>query len=543
MEKARLLHTSQGLNLMWARSMHVLVILELNVTLSDFFPVESDKKKGNNSRNVSPATSRRSWNTSPAMSRRSSVVSLSDSPRDQAVPKSEDAVMEDCTESHQAEINRKIRANYKLRKILTNMPDEHKSLIYGDSLKAKMQSLDDEKVVALLAAKRQFLHLQSRIEKQKNYLERISREIETKQQHRLEILHKWIEADQELDAAHAKQVQAKHEMSILVAEQTAENAKAVNQNTSGIQSLSSGSNPDPDAQQTILSVFKSVLSMQSMGCHSVAEQLMAAGATDEEVRTSVRSWHKQCGNWRVGVLSQNQGSKLSNLRAMWWYWTQRSPRAYLVSAAWTPNAKKPSRGVCRTQPQKRDVWQRNASTRRMSYNMLCLCYWIRFIAVPFYQRKIQVLFAIQRSCLAPNTTQLANGLRMCPARAKWNWNHCSHKLVNADNCLVNVSEKIPSPTRHRSVRTSTALTVIWSDFPCLFHLSVSVTLHTLSNLVIISLFFKKVSRVAEVIVFCRICIFVAWKARSGVTPFVIARPEEDANTLGRNASWRFPKAW
>ena len=110
------------------------------------------------------------------------------------------------------------------------MPDEHKSLIYGDSLKAKMQSLDDEKV-ASLAAKRQFLPLQSRIEKQKNYLERISREIETKQQHRLEILLKWIEADQELDAAHAKQVQAKHEMSILVAEQTAENAKAVNQGT------------------------------------------------------------------------------------------------------------------------------------------------------------------------------------------------------------------------------------------------------------------------------------------------------------------------
>ena len=122
------------------------------------------------------------------------------------------------------------------------------------------------------------------MEKQKNYLERISREIETKQQHRLEIFTKWIEADQELDAAHAKQVQAKHEQSILVAEQTAENAKADNQGTSGIQSLSAPSNPDPDAQQTILSVFKSVLSMQNMGCHSVAEQLMAAGATDEEVK-------------------------------------------------------------------------------------------------------------------------------------------------------------------------------------------------------------------------------------------------------------------
>ena len=73
-----------------------------NVTLADFFPVKSGKKKGNNSRNVSPATSRRSRSTSPAMSRWSSVVSWSDSPRDQAVPKSEDAVMEDCTESHQA---------------------------------------------------------------------------------------------------------------------------------------------------------------------------------------------------------------------------------------------------------------------------------------------------------------------------------------------------------------------------------------------------------------------------------------------------------
>ena len=253
------------------------------VTVSDFSPVKSDNKKGNNSRNVSPVTSRRSRNTSPAISRRSSVVSWSDPPRDQTVPKSEDAIMEDCTESHQAEINKKIRANDKLRKILTNMPDEHKSLIYGDSLKAKMQSLDDEKV-ALLAAKRQLLLLQSRIEKHKNYLDRISREIETKQQHRLEILQTWIEADQELDAAHAKQVQAEHEMSILVAEQTAENAKAVNQGTSGIQLLSSPSKTDFDAQQTILSVFKSVLSMQNMECHSVAEQLMAAGATDEEVK-------------------------------------------------------------------------------------------------------------------------------------------------------------------------------------------------------------------------------------------------------------------
>ena len=165
--------------------------------------------------------------------------------------------MEDCTESHQAESNKKIRANDKLRKILTNMP--------RNTNPSSTVTVSRQKCNRWMM--RGNSYLQSRIGKQKNYLEQ-----------------KWIEADQELDAAHAKQVQAKHEMSILVAEQTAENAKAVNQGTSGIQSLSSLSNPDSDAQQTILSVFKSVLSMQNMGCHSVAEQLMAAGATDEEVK-------------------------------------------------------------------------------------------------------------------------------------------------------------------------------------------------------------------------------------------------------------------
>ena len=66
-----------------------------------------------------------------------------------------------------------------------------------------MQSLDDEKA-ASLAAKRQFLPLQSRIEKQKNYLERVSKEIESKQQKREEISQNWIEADQELEAANSK---------------------------------------------------------------------------------------------------------------------------------------------------------------------------------------------------------------------------------------------------------------------------------------------------------------------------------------------------
>ena len=53
--------------------------------------------------------------------------------------------MEDCTEFHQSEINRKINANDKLRKILTTLPDEHRALTYGDSFQSKVRSLDDEK--------------------------------------------------------------------------------------------------------------------------------------------------------------------------------------------------------------------------------------------------------------------------------------------------------------------------------------------------------------------------------------------------------------
>ena len=170
-----------------------------------------------------------------------------------------------------------------------------------------------------------------------------------------------IEADQELDAAHAKQVQAKHEMSILVAAQTAENAKAVNQGTSGIQSISSPSNPDSDAQQTILSVFKAVLSMQIMGCHNVAEQLMAAGATDEDVKKISQIMARTVRKLEGGSNIPEPGIEMPKPACEVVVWTQSFFHAYLDTAAWISKAKKPSRGVCRTQPPKRDVWRRNAS--------------------------------------------------------------------------------------------------------------------------------------------------------------------------------------
>ena len=75
-----------------------------NVTLSDFLP---GKEYGNKKM--------RSHTVSPARSRRSSWVSRNDSPRKQSAPSSEDAIMEDCTESDQSEVNRKIKANDKLQ--------------------------------------------------------------------------------------------------------------------------------------------------------------------------------------------------------------------------------------------------------------------------------------------------------------------------------------------------------------------------------------------------------------------------------------------
>ena len=78
-------------------------------------------------------------------------------------------------------------------------------------------------------------------------------------------------------------VKANRRMAALVAEKAPENAKAVNQEFPEAQPQAAGSVSDKAAQQTILSVFESVLAMQSKGCNSVSEQLMAAGASEEEV--------------------------------------------------------------------------------------------------------------------------------------------------------------------------------------------------------------------------------------------------------------------
>ena len=69
-------------------------------------------------------------------------------------------------------------------------------------------------------------------------------------------------------------------------------------------------------------------------------------------------------------------------------------------------------------------------------------------------------------------------------------------------------------TPHRSVRTSKALTVIWSDSPSLCLLKLKVTLHTLNNPLLVPLLLKSVSSATEFGMFRRSRTFVAWMARA-----------------------------
>ena len=153
-----------------------------------------------------------------------------------------------------------------------------------------------------MAAKRQILPLQSRIDKLKNYLERVSKEIESKQKKRLEILQKWIETDQELEAANAEQIQAKLEMALLVAERSAENAKTVNQGNPGF-SLA--------CQDT--SLIKLHNTPFSKCCHGVSEQLMAAGATEKDVQKISQVLTQTVRTLETGIANPEPGPEAHSL--------------------------------------------------------------------------------------------------------------------------------------------------------------------------------------------------------------------------------------
>ena len=265
----------------------------------------SDKKKGNNSRNVSPVTSRRSRNTSPAMSRRSSVVSWSDSPRDQAVSKRVETVMEDCTESHQAEINKRIRANDKLRKILTNMPDEHESLIYGNN-----------------SIGWKFYKNGSRL--LRNWMQHTPNRSKLSMKCRFW----WPNIPQKMRRLSIRAFQVSSHSHHLPTQTLMHNR--------------------PSSQCSNL-----CSRCKTWGASALLNSSWQLGRQMRKSRKLARSWHSaETGRWGSNI--PEPGIEMPKLAC----WTQSSLHAYLDTAAWISKAKKPSRGVCRTQPQKRDVWRR-----------------------------------------------------------------------------------------------------------------------------------------------------------------------------------------
>ena len=104
---------------------------------------------------------------------------------------------------------------------------------------------------------------------------------------------------------------------MLVAEQSAENAKTVNQGNPRFQTYTSGSISDQAAKQTVFSVFKSVLSMQSMECHGVSEQLMAAAATEEDVKKISQVMAQTVRKLETGNADPEPCPRRTAFRAKW----------------------------------------------------------------------------------------------------------------------------------------------------------------------------------------------------------------------------------
>ena len=318
-------------------------------------------------------------------------------------------------QTHQAEINKKIKANDKLRKILTNMPEEHRVLIYGDSFKSKMQSLDDEKA-ASLAAKRQFGS-----KNKKNYLERVSKEIESTQKKRLEILQTWLEADQDLEAANSKQIQAKHEMAMLVAEQTAENAKLSIKEIQGSRltrqdpfliklhnkPFSQCSNPFSRCKAWSATVFRN-------SSWRLARLRRMSGK-------SVRLWHRQCGNWKQGTRHQNLVPRRTAFRAKWWARTksfQGSMRTWIQQTGHRGPRSHQEEPV-KWHHRKEAIGKEMQTGRRRFVTFSVSGSGLNSLQCPFnlrfpelVKRVTQDLHAPQRSCSATNSKQLASGLRI-----------------------------------------------------------------------------------------------------------------------------------
>ena len=155
-------------------------------------------------------------------------VSWSDSPREQAVPGGEDAVMEDCTESHQSEISRKIKANDKLRNGTFSRPRTQRAHLRRQL--AVEHAIHGRREGSSTGRQNTIPTLAKPDQKQKKFIWSESRKISRRRsnhvwkssRHGSRQTRNWNQPSQQ-------QVQAKPAMAIAVAEQTVESAKAVNQ--------------------------------------------------------------------------------------------------------------------------------------------------------------------------------------------------------------------------------------------------------------------------------------------------------------------------
>ena len=270
-----------------------------------------------------------------------------------------------------------------------------------------------------LDRQKQLLPLQSRIEKQKVYLERLSKDIGKKQQAHLEILQKWIEADQELGQPMPHKFKTSSTWRLRWQSKQPKTTKLLIRSSQGLNHKRRA-----PCQTKRRSSPSSQCSNLSLRCKAKAEtvfrKLMAA-RRKRRSRTSVRSWHTQCVNWKQSPLIPNLAQNRAVARVKKGRQTVSSPRekTYLVSPAQTLKARKPSREVFQSRKEKRNV-QRSSTNKEEGCSLLR-----RWFLDSLYRRGSAIWccpelvkqtplapFAQQQSCTTPCSMKLAKRPRI-----------------------------------------------------------------------------------------------------------------------------------
>ena len=208
---------------------------------------------------------------------------------------------------------------------------------------------------SLLPSKRQLLPLQSRIEKQKVYLERLSKDIGKKQQAHLEILQKLIEADQELGQPMTHKFKTSSKWRLRWQSKQPKTTKLLIRSSQGLNHKRRA-----PSQTKRRSSPSSQCSNLSLRCKAKAETVFRSSSwrlvrRKRRSRTPVRSWHTQCVNWKQSPLIPNLAQNRAVARVKKGRQTVSTPRGktYLVSPAQTLKARKPSREVFQSRKLKK----------------------------------------------------------------------------------------------------------------------------------------------------------------------------------------------